>query len=231
MRAAATFLPVTGTAGDVTLGDIKQVGGYVSAFTLTTYDDNVTSQNEYWYFDEEAAGDAEIEAGWYELTEDEDGNIVPNIEKGVQNNASLPLGQGCVIVSIDDDTQYTSAGAVDSIVREFSIPSGARKMTGNVLPVTLKLGQIKQVGGYVSAFTLTTYDNNVTSQNEYWYFDEEAAFDAEIEVGWYELTEDEDGNIVPNIEKGVQNFDVAPGEGFVVVSIEDSATLQFPKAY
>ena len=233
MRAVSTFLPVGGTAASVKLGDVKQAGGYVSAFTLTTYDDNVTSQKEYWFFDETAAEEAGgIDVGWYELTEDEDENIVPDIEKGVQNDVELPLGQGCVIVSVDDDTEYTSAGEVDSIVREFNVPNGARKMTGNVLPKDLNLGQIKQVGGFVSAFTLTTYDNNVTSQKEYWYFDDTAAEEAGgIDVGWYELTEDEDENIVPDIEKGVQNFNVPSGQGFVVVSVDDDTVLQFPKAF
>ena len=231
MRVVSTFLPINGAAGDLTLGDIKQVGGSVSSFTLTTYDNNVTSQKEYWYFDADTAEAAEIDEGWYELTEDEDDNIIPDIEKGAQNDEPLPLGQGCVIVSVDDDATYSSAGVVDSIVREFSVPAGDRKMTGNVLPKTLTLGQIKQVGGSVSSFTLTTYDNNVTSQKEYWYFDADTAESVEIDEGWYELTEDEDDNIIPDIEKGVQNFSVGSGEGFVVVSVDDDAVLQFPKAY
>ena len=227
MRVVSTFLPINGTAGDLTLGDIKQIGT-VGDFTLTTYGNNVNSLNEYWYFDADVASEMSIDEGWYVLTDD-DGETVPDFDAGVQNDESLPRGQGCVVVSVSDDATYTSAGAVDSIEREFYIAAGDRKMTGNILPKAITLGQIKQIGT-VGDFTLTTYGNNVNSLNEYWYFDADVASEMSIDEGWYVLMDD-DGETVPDFEAGVQNVSFGAGEGFVVVSVSDDAFLRFPKAY
>ena len=220
MRSAATFLAIGGedpTA--ITISDIKQTVGDPGDLTLCTYNDNVTRQAQYWYFSSEATG-GELPEGWYIL----DSNDEPQFEQGVQNS-SLPYGQGCVIVSANSSAEYNSAGEVDSIKREFSVTAGARKMMGNVLPKSVNLSEIKQTVGDPGDLTFCTYDNNVTRQAQYWYFSSEAT-GGELPEGWYIL----DSNDEPQFEQGVQDFSLESGEGFVVVSANSNAVLQFPKA-
>ena len=220
MRSASTFLNVGTNPTEIKISDIKQSVGDPGDLTLCLYDDNVTRQAQYWYFSTEATG-GELEEGWYILNSMGE----PDFEKGVQS-ADLPYGQGCVIVSVNTSAEYTSAGEVDSIKREFSVTAGARKMMGNVLPTTVKLSQLKQSVGDPGDFTFCTYDNNVTRQAQYWFFSTEAT-GGELEEGWYILNNMGE----PDFEKGVQDFDIAPGQGFVITSVNSGAVLQFPKAY
>ena len=219
MRSAATFLLVGENPTAIKISDIKQTAGDPGDLTLCLYNDNVTRQAQYWYFSSEATG-GNLEEGWYLL----DGNGDPDLEGGVKD-ASLPYGQGCVINSFNSSAEYTSAGEVDSIKREFTVNNGARKMMGNVLPRTVYLREIKQTVGDPGDLTFCTYDNNVTRQAQYWYFSSEAT-GGELEEGWYIL----DGNGDPDFESGVQDFAIPSGEGFVVNSFNSSAVLQFPKA-
>ena len=219
MRTAATFLNVGENPTQIKISDITQSAGDPGDLTLCTYDDNVTRLARYWYFSSEATG-GELPEGWYVL----DSNADPDFESGVQN-VDLPYGQGCVIVSGNSSATYTSAGEVDSIKREFTVTAGARKMMGNVLPMTVRLSEIKQTVGDPGDLTFCTYDNNVTRLARYWYFSSEAT-GGELEEGWYIL----DSNADPDFEAGPQDFTLAAGEGFVVVSGNSSAVLQFPKA-
>lgn len=220
MRSAATFLAIGGedpTA--ITISDIKQTVGDPGDLTLCTYNDNVTRLAQYWFFSSEATG-GELPEGWYVL----DANLDPDFDAGVQD-VDLPYGQGCVIVSGNSSAEYTSAGEVDSIKREFTVTAGARKMMGNVLPKSVMLSEIKQTVGDPGDLTFCTYDNNVTRQAQYWYFSSEAT-GGELAEGWYIL----DANLDPDFEQGPQDFSLASGEGFVVVSGNSSAVLQFPEA-
>lgn len=219
MRSAATFLKVGENPTAVKLSDIKQTVGDPGDLTLCTYNDNVTRLARYWFFSTEATG-GELPEGWYVL----DNNADPDFDAGVQD-VDLPYGQGCVINSDSSTAEYTSAGEVDSIKREFTVTAGARKMMGNVLPRTVQLSEIKQVSGDPGDLTLCTYDNNVTRLARYWYFSSEAT-GGELPEGWYEL----DSNADPDFEKGPQDFELAAGAGFVVNSDNSSAALQFPKA-
>ena len=219
MRSAATFLLVGENPTAIKISDIKQTSGDPGDLTLCLYNDNVTRLAQYWYFSTEATG-GELDEGWYIL----DSNDEPQFEQGIQD-ASLPYGQGCVINSLNSSAEYTSAGEVDSIKREFSVPGGARKMMGNVLPRPIQLSELKQTVGDPGDLTFCTYDNNVTRQAQYWYFSSEAT-GGELEEGWYLL----DSNDEPQFELGVQDFSIASGQGFVVNSLNSSAVLQFPKA-
>ena len=219
MRSAATFLNVGANPTAIKISDIKQTAGDPGDLTLCLYNDNVTRLAQYWYFSTEATG-GELEEGWYLL----DNNGEPDFEGGVKN-ADLPYGQGCVINSSNSSAEYTSAGEVDAINREFSVTANARKMMGNVLPRTIQLSELKQTVGDPGDLTFCTYDNNVTRLAQYWYFSSEAT-GGELEEGWYIL----DNNGEPDFEKGPQDFQLASGEGFVVNSSNSSAILQFPKA-
>ena len=219
MRSAATFLLIGENPTAIKISDIKQTAGDPGDLTLCTYNDNVTRQAQYWFFSTEATG-GELNEGWYLLNSNDE----PQFELGIQDT-SLPYGQGCVIVSANGSAEYTSAGEVDSIKREFSVTAGARKMMGNVLPRTVQLSELKQTVGDPGDLTFCTYDNNVTRQAQYWYFSSEAT-GGELEEGWYVLNSNDE----PRFELGVQNFDIASGAGFVVVSANSSAVLQFPKA-
>ena len=221
MRSAATFLKVGENPTAVKLSDIKQTVGDPGDLILCIYNDNVTRLAQYIYVSAEAAAEAEIDAGWYAL--DGDGN--PDVESGVQD-ADLPYGQGCVINSASSTAEYTSAGEVDSIKREFTVTAGARKMMGNVLPRDITLSELKQTVGDPGDLVFCTYDNNVTRLAQYIYVSDEAAAEAEIAAGWYAL--DGDGN--PDVEGGVKDFTIPAGQGFVVNSANSSAVLQFPKA-
>ena len=219
MRTAATFLNVGANPTEIKISDIKQSAGDPGDLTLSTYDDNVTRLAQYWFFSTEATG-GELPEGWYLLNSD----MEPEFDKGTQN-IDLPYGQGCVIVSGNSSATYTSAGEVDSIKREFSVTAGARKMMGNVLPKSVQLSEIKQTVGDPGDLTFCTYDNNVTRQAQYWYFSTEAT-GGEIPEGWYLLNSD----MEPEFDKGIQDFEIGSGEGFVVVSGNSNAVLQFPKA-
>ena len=219
MRSAATFLKVGGNPTEVKLSDIKQTVGDPGDLTLCTYDDNVTQLHQYQYFSAEATG-GELPEGWYVL----DSNLDPDFDAGVQNN-DLPYGQGCVIVSANSSAEYTSAGEVDSVKREFSVTVNTRKMMGNVLPRAVQLSEIKQTVGDPGDLTLCTYDDNVTQQHQYQYFSSEAT-GGELPEGWYVL----DSNLDVDFDKGPQDFELASGDGFVVVSANSNAVLQFPKA-
>ena len=220
MRSAATFLLVGENPTAIKLSDIIQTAGEPGDLTLCTYNDNVTRLSQYIYVSAEAAAEAKIDAGWYIL--DGDGN--PDVEAGVKN-VDLPYGQGCVINSSSSTAEYTSAGEVDSIKREFTVTANTRKMMGNVLPRDIRLSELKQTVGDPGDLTFCTYDNNVTRQAQYWYFSSEAT-GGELEEGWYVLNSNDE----PRFELCVQNFDIASGAGFVVVSANSSAVLQFPKA-
>ena len=219
MRSAATFLLVGENPTAIKISDIKQTSGDPGDLTLCLYNDNVTRLAQYWYFSTEATG-GELPEGWYLL----DGNADPDFEKGVQN-ADLPYGQGCVINSSSSSAEYTSAGEVDSIKREFSIAINARKMMGNVLPRAIQLSELKQTVGDPGDLTFCTYDNNVTRLAQYWYFSTDAT-GGELPEGWYILDENAD----PDFEKGPQDFSIPSGQEFVVNSSNSSAVLQFPKA-
>jgi len=219
MRSAATFLKVGENPTAIKISDIKQNVGDPGDLTLCTYDDNVTQQHKYQFFSTEATG-GELPEGWYVL----DNNGDPDFEKGPQTD-DLPYGQGCVIVSANSSAEYTSAGEVDSIKREFTITINTRKMMGNVLPRSVYLSEIKQTVGDPGDLTLCTYDDNVTQQHKYQFFSTEAT-GGELPEGWYVL----DGNGDPDFESGPQDFTLASGSGFVVVSANSSAVLQFPKA-
>ena len=217
MRSAATFLKVGENPTAIKISDIKQTAGDPGDLTLCLYNDNVTRLAQYWYFSSEATG-GELDEGWYKIVDDE-----PDFESGVQN-ADLPYGQGCVINSSSSSAEYTSAGEVDSIKREFSIAINARKMMGNVLPRAIQLSELKQTVGDPGDLTFCTYDNNVTRLAQYWYFSSEAT-GGELPEGWYKIVDDE-----PDFESGVQDFEIPSGQGFVVNSSNSSAVLQFPKA-
>ena len=219
MRSAATFLLVGENPTAIKISDIKLTSGDPGDLTLCLYNDNVTRLARYWYFSTEATG-GELEEGWYLL----DNNGEPDLENGVKD-AALPYGQGCVINSVSSTAEYTSAGEVDSIKREFTVTGGARKMMGNVLPRDIMLNELKQTVGDPGDLTFCTYDNNVTRLARYWYFSTEAT-GGELEEGWYIL----DNNGEPDFEKGPQNFTIPSGQGFVVNSVNSNAVLQFPKA-
>ena len=219
MRSAATFLLVGENPTAIKISDIKQTSGDPGDLTLCLYNDNVTRLAQYWYFSTEATG-GELEEGWYSV----DDNLEPDFEGGVKD-ADLPYGQGCVINSSNSSAEYTSAGAVDSIKREFSVAANARKMMGNVLPRAVMLSEIKQTVGDPGDLTFCTYNNNVTRLAQYWYFSTEAT-GGELEEGWYLV----DDNLEPDFEKGPQDFSIPSGQGFVVNSSNSSAVLQFPKA-
>ncbi len=219
MRSAATFLKVGENPTAVKISDIKQTVGDPGDLTLCLYNDNVTRLAQYWYFSSEATG-GELPEGWYILDE----NLDPDFEGGVKD-ADLPYGQGCVINSDSSSAEYTSAGEVDSIKREFTVTAGARKMMGNVLPRAVQLSEIKQTVGDPGDLTFCTYNNNVTRLAQYWYFSSEAT-GGELPEGWYLLDE----NLDPDFEKGPQDLTLASGDGFVVNSDNSNAVLQFPKA-
>ena len=219
MRSAATFLLVGENPTAIKISDIKQTAGDPGDLTLCTYNDNVTRTASYWYFSSEATG-GELDEGWYAL----DSNFDPDFEGGVKNT-NLPYGQGCVIISGNSSATYTSAGEVDSTKREFSVTAGARKMMGNVLPRSVNLSEIKQTVGDPGDLTFCTYNNNVTRTASYWYFSSEAT-GGELPEGWYLL----DSNFDPDFEKGPQDLTLASGDGFVVISGNSNAVLQFPKA-
>ena len=219
MRSAATFLLVGENPTAIKISDIKQNAGDPGDLTLCLYNDNVTRLASYWYFSSEATG-GELDEGWYLL----DNNGEPDFEGGVKD-ASLPYGQGCVINSLNSSAEYTSAGEVDSIKREFTIPGGARKMMGNVLPRSVNLSEIKQTVGDPGDLTFCTYNNNVTRTASYWFFSTEAT-GGELKEGWYLL----DNNGEPDFEKGPQDLTLASGQGFVINSLNSSAVLQFPNA-
>ena len=221
MRSASTFLNVGENPTAIKLSDIKQTVGDPGDLVFCTYNDNVTRLAQYIYVSAEAAAEAEIDPGWYIL--DSDG--MPDVEAGVKN-VDLPYGQGCVINSLSSSAEYTSAGEVDSIKREFSVPVGARKMMGNVLPRDILLSELKQTVGDPGDLIFCTYDNNVTRLAQYIYVSAEAAAEAEIDSGWYIL--DSDG--MPDVEAGVKDFTITSGQGFVINSLNSSAVLQFPKA-
>ena len=221
MRSAATFLNVGDNPTVIKLSDIKQTVGEPGDLIFCTYNDNVTRLAQYIYVSTEAAAEAEIDPGWYIL--DADGN--PDVEAGVKD-VDLPYGQGCVINSLSSTAEYTSAGEVDSIKREFTVPGGARKMMGNVLPRDIKLSELKQTVGEPGDLIFCTYDNNVTRLAQYIYVSDEAAAEAEIASGWYAL--DGDGN--PDVEGGTKDFTIPSGQGLVVNSLNSNAVLQFPKA-
>jgi len=221
MRSAATFLLIGENPTEIKISDIKQTSGDPGDLTLCTYNDNVTRLAQYIYFSDEIAEGEGIDAGWYSVNSYGE----PNIEAGVQNVA-LPYGQGCVINSTSSSAEYTSAGEVDSIKREFTVTAGARKMMGNVLPRAIRLSELKQTVGDPGDLVFCTYDNNVTRLAQYIYFSDEVAEGEGIDAGWYSINSYGE----PNIEAGTQDFTIASGEGFVIVSSSNSAVLQFPKA-
>ena len=98
-------------------------------------------------------------------------------------------------------------------------------MMGNILPRTVQLSEIKQTVGDPGDLTLCTYDDNVTQLHQYQYFSS-AATGGELPEGWYVL----DASLDPDFDKGPQDFELAAGDGFVVVSGNSSAVLQFPSA-
>ena len=221
MRSAATFLLVGENPTAIKISDIKQTAGDPGDLILCLYNDNVTRLAQYMFVSEEVATEEGIDSGWYIL--DGDGN--PDVEAGAQNT-NLPYGQGCVINSASSSAEYTSAGEVDSIKREFTITAGARKMMGNVLPRDITLNELKQIGGDPGDLIFCTYDNNVTRLAQYLFVSEEVATEEGIDSGWYIL--DGDGN--PDVEAGVKDFTISSGQGFVVNSANSNAVLQFPKA-
>ena len=219
MRSAATFLKIGENPTEINISDIKQTVGDPGDLTLCTYDDNVTRTASYQFFSAEATG-GELPEGWYVLDKSGD----PDFEAGPQD-ANLPYGQGCVIVSSNSKAEYTSAGEVDSIKREFKVTINTRKMMGNILPRTVMLSEIKQTVGDPGDLTLCTYDDNVTRTASYQFFSAEAT-GGELPEGWYVL--DKSGD--PDFEAGPQDFGIPSGQGFVVVSGNSNAVLQFPKA-
>jgi len=219
MRSASTFLKVGENPVAIKIADIKQTVGDPGDLTLCTYDDNVTQLNQFQFFSTEATG-GELPEGWYILDKSGDHDF----EKGPQET-DLPYGQGCVIVSANSSAEYTSAGEVDSVKREFTVTVNARKMMGNVLPRTVQLSEIKQTVGDPGDLTLCTYDDNVTQLNQFQFFSTEAT-GGELPEGWYVL----DKNGDPDFEKGPQDFALDSGAGFVIVSANSNAVLQFPKA-
>ena len=92
-------------------------------------------------------------------------------------------------------------------------------------PVDIKLSDIKQTVGDPGDLTLCTYDDNVTLQQQYQFFSTEATGGA-LPEGWYIL----DKNGDPDFEAGPQDFPIPAGQGFVIVSGNSNAVLQFPKA-
>ena len=153
-----------------------------------------------------------------------DKNGDPDFEAGPQDT-DLPYGQGCVIVSSSSKAEYTSAGEVDSIKREFKVTINTRKMMGNVLPRTVQLSEIKQTVGDPGDLTFCTYNENVTRTASYQFFSTEAT-GGELPEGWYIL----DKNGDPDFEAGPQDVPLPSGQGFVIVSSSSNAVLQFPKA-
>ena len=219
MRSAATFLKVGENPTAIKISDIRQTSGDPGDLTLNTYNDNVTRIASYQFFSSEATG-GELPEGWYVL----DSNGDPDFEAGPQETA-LPYGQGCVIVSANSSAEYTSAGEVDSIKREFTVAVNARKMMGNVLPRTVNLSEIKQTTGDPGDLTFCTYNDNVTRIASYQFFSTETT-GGELAEGWYIL----DSNGDPDFEAGPKSVEFASGAGFVIVSANSSAVLQFPKA-
>ena len=219
MRSAATFLKVGENPTAIKISDIKQTVGDPGDLVLCTYDDNVTQLHQYMFFSTKATG-GELPEGWYVL----DKNADPDFEAGPQS-IDLPYGQGCVIVSSSSSAEYTSAGEVDSIKREFQVTINTRKMMGNVLPRTIQLSEIKQTVGDPGDLTLCTYDENVTQQHQYIFFST-VATGGELPEGWYVL----DKNADPDFEAGPQDFEIPSGQGFVVVSGNSNAVLKFPAA-
>ncbi len=230
MRSAATFLKIGENPTAIKLSDIQQIAGGPGDLVLCLYDNNVTRQAQYMYISDEVVEGSEgyfPNAGWYKV----DDSLNPiNPELGAQGDVDLPYGQGCVINSSSSEAVYTSAGEVDSIVREFSIASGARKMMGNVLPRTLMLSELKQISGGPGDLVFCTYDNNVTRQAQYMYISDEVVTGSEgyfPNVGWYKV----DDSLNPiNPELGAQDLEIPSGDGFVVNSSNSEAMLQFPKA-
>jgi len=228
----ATFMPISGS---LTLGHYVPTGAtYPGQITLGTYDDNVTRQHEYWYFDSATAIEAEVEPGWYLTKEDPDEGTVPDFGAGVQNAVELPYGRACVMVSIEDGANYNTQGNVALANVEIQVDQDHRRMTGNSMPRAINISEITTGNGESATFpgqlTLGTYDDNVTRQHEYWYFDPATATEAEVEVGWYLTKEDPDEGTIPDFEAGVQSFTFAPGQGFVMTSMEDGAVFTLPKA-
>ena len=219
MRSAATFLKIGENPTAIKISDIKQTVGDPGDLTLCTYDDNVTRTASYQFFSTEATG-GELPEGWYIL----DKNGDPDFEAGPQDT-DLPYGQGCVIVSSSSKAEYTSAGEVDSIKREFKVTINTRKMMGNVLPRTVQLSEIKQTVGDPGDLTFCTYNENVTRTASYQFFSTEAT-GGELPEGWYIL----DKNGDPDFEAGPQDVPLPSGQGFVIVSSSSNAVLQFPKA-
>lgn len=231
--STAQFIGIGILPTALTIESFTQNSGEWGDSYLVTYNDNVQSQNTYYYLSEAmiAAYDLDPKVyipGWYFCDEES----MPDTEKGVQK-ASLPYAQGCVIVgSAMDGVSLTSAGEVSTDYYEIVIPSGSRKMTGNTLPRTIDINEVQQIGGEWGDSYLVTYNDNVQSQNTYYYLSASmiAAYDLDPEAykpGWYFCDEES----MPDVTKGVQKVSFAPGQGFVIVgSAMDGVTIRFPKA-
>ena len=229
----ATFEPISGSAGTMTIGEaFSQVSEDWADMALVTYDDNVTSQATYYWLSKAIIDDdpetfAGCEPGWYF---EDDGE--PDLVRGCQNSQSLPFARGCVINGLlMSGAKATSAGAVSTINTEVTVPLDARRMTGNTLPRVLNINEVKQLSDDWADMALVTYDKNVTSQNTYYYLSQAIIEDdpetfAGCEPGWYPEVDGE-----PDIETGRANVNFDPGEGFVINGLLMSgATYRLPKA-
>ncbi len=221
MRTPSVFLKMGANPTAIWLSDIQQTAGGAADLILCTYNDNVSRTAMYIYINAEEAAVAELaSAGWYQL--DDEFNPIPDEVKDFE----LPFGQGCVIVSGSSDAAYTSKGVVDSIKREFSVTENTSKMTGNVLPHSIMLSDLKQTAGGAADLILCTYNDNVSRTAMYIYINaEEAAVAGLASAGWYQL--DDEFNPIPD---EVKDFELPSGQGFVVVSGNSDAVLQFPSA-
>ena len=230
--SVAPFVPVSGDMTEMTIGQaFAATTEEWSDLQLVTYNDNVTSQKEFYYLPQAVIDDDPetfegCEAGWYLIDEYGD----PDLEAGCQNAEVLPYGQGCVLNGWIDGLGSTSAGEVLSKNVEIEIPNGARRMTGNALPRTIDINEIKSGTDEWSDIQLVTYDDNVTSQQEFYYLpqavidDDPETFDG-FEAGWYFI--DEYGD--PDLEAGRQMLPVPAGQGFVINAWVEGATYIIPK--
>ena len=231
--SAAQFLVIGKLPTEMTIESFAQNSGEWMDSYLVTYNDNVQSQDTFYFLSSGMISLYDLDPtiykpGWYFP----DGEYMPDVERGIQKTA-LPYTQGCVIVGATSaGVDLTSAGEVSTDTYEIVIDQDARRMTGNTLPRTIDIGEIQQIGGEWMDSYLVTYNDNVQSQNTYYYLSESmiSLYDLDPTIykpGWYFP----DGEYMPDVEQGVQKVPFAPGQGFVIVGATSAGvTIRFPKA-
>lgn len=231
--AAATFIPVAGDAGEMTLASLTPNESFCESQICFLKQNGANAKVEfagkqvsqtyvYWTEDDEPGAGA----GWY-LVADEDATIN-------QNNVSLPFGDGFLVYRMgnEPDAALTSAGQVNNkpVTKGFS--RAQYNICGNCTPVAITLGDITPNADFCEsqicflkqngANAKVEFDGKQVSQSYvYWTEDDEPSAGA----GWY-LVADEDATINYN------SLVLKAGEGFLVYRMgnEPDAEITIPSA-